>query len=173
MPTIVKRVSNTCVQSTRWRATPNAHRRRDQTVKISEKREERTRQGWLIFTAVNWLSIIALQTSVLAVDGNCRRAYPISAAEWTSQLASSSERRRGHQHCAGGYSLCGRLHNPKRREITIFRTSRLSHRRSCRLLFVLLRDPWWAILINPFIGADTIGHAGGNNSLEVERTLEL
>jgi hypothetical protein len=51
------------VQGTRWRATPNAHQRKDQTVKISAKREETTRQGWLIFTAVNWLSFIALQTS--------------------------------------------------------------------------------------------------------------
>ena len=56
-PTIVKRVSSTCVQGTRWRATPNAHRRKDQ------EREETTRQGGLIFTAVNWLSFIALQTS--------------------------------------------------------------------------------------------------------------
>jgi hypothetical protein len=62
MPTIVKRVSNTCVQGTRWRATPNAHQRKDQTVKISENKEERTRHGWLIFSAVNWLSFIALQT---------------------------------------------------------------------------------------------------------------
>ena len=63
MPTIVQRVSNAGAQGTRWRATPNAHRRKDQTVKISAKREETTSQGWLIFTAVNWLSFIALQTS--------------------------------------------------------------------------------------------------------------
>jgi hypothetical protein len=63
MPTIVQRVSNTGAQGTRWRATPNAHRRKDQTVKISENKEERTRRGWLIFTAVNWLSFIALQTN--------------------------------------------------------------------------------------------------------------
>src|SRR5271163_2530675 len=62
MPTIVQRVSNAGAQGTRWRATPNAHRRKDQTVKISEKREETTSQGWLILTAVNWLSFIALQT---------------------------------------------------------------------------------------------------------------
>jgi hypothetical protein len=62
MPTIVQRVSNAGAQGTRWRATPNAHRRKDQTVKISENKEERTRRGWLIFTAVNWLSFIALQT---------------------------------------------------------------------------------------------------------------
>jgi hypothetical protein len=62
MPTIVQRVSNAGAQGRRWRATPNAHRRKDQTVKISEKREETTSQGWLIFTAVNWLSFIALQT---------------------------------------------------------------------------------------------------------------
>ena len=62
MPTIVQRVSNAGAQGTRWRATPNAHRRKDQTVKISEKKEERTSPGWLIFTAVNWLSFIALQT---------------------------------------------------------------------------------------------------------------
>jgi hypothetical protein len=70
MPTIVKRVSNTCVQGTRWRATPNAHRRKDQTVKISVKREETTSPGWLIFTPVNWLSFIALQTEG-AVVGRC------------------------------------------------------------------------------------------------------
>src|ERR1700677_527321 len=63
MPTIVQRVSNAGAQGTRWRATPNAHRRKDQTVKISENKEERTRRGWLIFTAVNWRSFIALQTT--------------------------------------------------------------------------------------------------------------
>ena len=62
MPTIVQRVSNAGAQGTRWRATPNAHRRKDQTVKISAKREETTSPGWLIFTPVNWLSFIALQT---------------------------------------------------------------------------------------------------------------
>ena len=45
MPTIVQRVSNAGAQGTRWRATPNAHRRKDQTVKISEKKEERTQPG--------------------------------------------------------------------------------------------------------------------------------
>ena len=64
MPTIVQRVSNAGAQGTRWRATPNAHRRKDLTVKISENKEERTRRGWLIFTAVNWLSFIALQTPI-------------------------------------------------------------------------------------------------------------
>jgi hypothetical protein len=63
MPTIVNRVSIACAQGTRWRATPNAPRGKDQTVKISQKKEERTSQGWLIFTAVNWLSFIALQTA--------------------------------------------------------------------------------------------------------------
>ena len=62
MPTIVQRVSNACAQGTRWRATPNAHRGKDQTIKISEKREERTRPEWLIFSAVKWLSFKALQT---------------------------------------------------------------------------------------------------------------
>ena len=62
MPMIVQRVSNAHAQGTRWRATPNAHQRKDQTVKISEKKEERTSPEWLIFTAVNWLSFIALQT---------------------------------------------------------------------------------------------------------------
>jgi hypothetical protein len=62
MPTIVKRVSNACAQGTRWHATPNARRRKDQTIKISQNKEETTSQGWLIFTAVNWLSFIALQT---------------------------------------------------------------------------------------------------------------
>jgi hypothetical protein len=66
MPTIVQRVSNAGARGTRWRATPNAHRRKDQTVKISENKEERTRRGWLIFTALNWLGFIALQTSVAA-----------------------------------------------------------------------------------------------------------
>jgi hypothetical protein len=63
MPTIVQRVSNARAQGTRWRATPNAHRRKDQTVKISEKREEGTSPEWLIFSAVKWLSFIALQTA--------------------------------------------------------------------------------------------------------------
>jgi hypothetical protein len=70
MPTIVQRVSNAGAQGTRWRATPNAHRRKDQTVKISAKREETTSPGWLIFTPVNWLSFIALQTPVAV---RCRR----------------------------------------------------------------------------------------------------
>src|ERR1700684_4020322 len=68
MPRIVQRVSNAGAQGTRWRATPNAHRRKDQTVKISENKEERTRRGWLIFTAVNWLSFIALQTASVHAD---------------------------------------------------------------------------------------------------------
>ena len=63
MPTIVQRVSNARAQGTRWRATPNAHRRKDQTVKISEKSEEGTSPEWLIFTAVKWISFSALQTS--------------------------------------------------------------------------------------------------------------
>ena len=73
MPTIVQRVSNAGAQGTRWRATPNAHRRKDRTVKISENKEERTRRGRLIFTAVNWLSFIALQTSLTAslVSASC------------------------------------------------------------------------------------------------------
>jgi hypothetical protein len=68
MPTMVERVSNAYAQSTRRRATPNAHREKDQTIKISEKKEERTSQGWLIFTAVNWLSCIALQTQAKAAQ---------------------------------------------------------------------------------------------------------
>jgi len=63
MPTIVQRVSNAGAQGTRWRAIPNAHRRKDQTVKISAKKEETTSHDWLIFSAVNWLSFIALQTA--------------------------------------------------------------------------------------------------------------
>jgi hypothetical protein len=68
MPTIVKRVSNACAQGTRWHATPNARRRKDQTIKISQNKEETTSQGWLIFTAVNWLSFIALQTTRTVTD---------------------------------------------------------------------------------------------------------
>ena len=37
MPTTVERVSNASAQGTRWRATPNAHQRKDQTITISEK----------------------------------------------------------------------------------------------------------------------------------------
>jgi len=62
MPMIAQRVSNAHAQGTRSRATPNAHQRKDQTVKISEKSEEGTSPEWLIFTAVKWLSFIALQT---------------------------------------------------------------------------------------------------------------
>jgi hypothetical protein len=32
---VVERVSNAVAQGTRWRATPNAHQRKDQTIKIS------------------------------------------------------------------------------------------------------------------------------------------
>jgi hypothetical protein len=59
---IVQRVSNAGAQGTRWRATPNALQRKDQTFEISEEREERTSPEWLIFTAVKRLSFIALQT---------------------------------------------------------------------------------------------------------------
>jgi hypothetical protein len=51
-------------KGTRWRATPNAHQPKDQTFKISEKREGITSPEWLIFTAVKWLSSSALQTPV-------------------------------------------------------------------------------------------------------------
>jgi hypothetical protein len=62
MPTIVQRVSNAGAQGTRWHATPNAHQRKDQTFKISEKKEQRTSPEWLTFTAVKWISSSALQT---------------------------------------------------------------------------------------------------------------
>ncbi len=59
---MMQRVSNAGAQGTRWRATPNAPQRKDQTFKISETREEKTGPEWLIFTAVKWLSFSALQT---------------------------------------------------------------------------------------------------------------
>ena len=64
MPTTVERVSNASAQGTRWRATPNAHQQKDQTITISEKTtEERTGPRWLIFTAVHWISFTALQSA--------------------------------------------------------------------------------------------------------------
>jgi hypothetical protein len=75
MPTIVQRVSNAYPQGTRWRATPNAHRGKDQTTKISEQEEERTSPRWLTFTAVNWLSFKALQTS---------RSMSLRLSQWWS-----------------------------------------------------------------------------------------
>jgi hypothetical protein len=65
MPTMVQRVSNAGAQGMRWHATPNAPQRKDQTFKISEKREERTSPEWLIFKAVKWISFSALQTNCL------------------------------------------------------------------------------------------------------------
>ena len=62
MRTMLERVSNAVAQGTRSPATPNAHRGKDQTFKISQQREERTSPGWLTFTAVNWISFSALQT---------------------------------------------------------------------------------------------------------------
>ena len=49
MPTIVQRVSNARAQGTRWRATPNAHRRKDQTVKISERERKQPARGGSFF----------------------------------------------------------------------------------------------------------------------------
>ena len=65
MPMIVQRVSTADAQGTRWRATPNAHRGKDQTITISfqKKRQSKgTSQEWLSFTPVNWISFRALQT---------------------------------------------------------------------------------------------------------------
>jgi hypothetical protein len=61
MPTMVPRVSNAGAQGTRWRATPNAPQRKDQTFKNSKK-SQKTSPKWLIFTAVKWISFSALQT---------------------------------------------------------------------------------------------------------------
>src|SRR5580692_11801833 len=91
MPTIVQRVSNAGAQGTRWRATPNAHQRKDQTVKISAKREETTRQGWLIFTAVNWLSFIALQTLKSGRDFSWRSPGCKRASQDLGPLPSTAE----------------------------------------------------------------------------------
>ncbi len=93
MPTIVLRVSNAGAQGTRWRATPNAHRRKDQTVKISEKREETTSQRWLIFTAVNWLSFIALQTgSAWITSSSLTNAICAACSPRTSTTTTEPER---------------------------------------------------------------------------------
>jgi hypothetical protein len=70
MRTMLERVSNAVAQGTRSHATPNAHRGKDQTFKISQQREERTSPGWLTFTAVNWISFSALQTPGRCSDLN-------------------------------------------------------------------------------------------------------
>jgi hypothetical protein len=86
MPTILERVSNAYAQGTRWRATPNAHQGKDQTFKISERTEERTRPEWLIFTAVKWLSFKALQRR----DFLPRQPFGLSAL---GEAATSAARR--------------------------------------------------------------------------------
>ena len=73
MPMIVQRVSTADAQGTRWRATPNAHSGKDQTIAISSQKNrqrKKTSQEWLSFTPVNRISFRALQTACSAPHGH-------------------------------------------------------------------------------------------------------
>src|SRR5215469_11347155 len=81
---MVERVSIRCAHGTRWRATPNAHQRKDQTIKISQKDDKERPPGWLNFTAVKRISFRALQTSL-----------SLTPAWWSRALQNGRVRARG------------------------------------------------------------------------------